>query len=111
MVLLMGSKSRSDKESGLLVEEPELATAQPKLYNVVLLNDDYTSMEFVVMLLKRIFAMNNQQATQTMLQVHNIGRAICGVFTYEIAETKATQVNEYARVNDYPLCCIVEPAV
>lgn len=110
MVLDMASKQRGDKEWGLLVQEPELEAALPKRYNVVLLNDDYTPMEFVVLILQQVFAMDEQRATQVMLQVHNTGRAICGVFTFEIAETKATQVNEYARAEEYPLCCIIEPA-
>lgn len=103
-------KQQGDKEWGLLVQEPELETALPKRYNVVLLNDDYTPMEFVVLILKQIFAMDEQNAKQVMLRVHNTGRAICGVFTYEIAETKAAQVTEYARMEEYPLCCVIEPA-
>ncbi|MCD6055520.1 MAG: ATP-dependent Clp protease adaptor protein ClpS [Gammaproteobacteria bacterium] len=105
----MGRKKTGAKEAGALLEEPAVASELPKRYKVILLNDDYTPMDFVILILEQVFGMDNQRATQIMLQVHNAGKAVCGVFTYEIAETKATQVIEYARASEYPLQCVVEP--
>lgn len=82
--------------------------AKPPMYQVVLLNDDYTPMEFVVEVLQRFFIMTNGQATQVMLHVHTKGKGMCGLFTREVAETKVTQVNEYARSNQHPLLCVME---
>lgn len=92
------------------VAEAESLTALklPKKYNVVLLNDDYTPMDFVVEVLKRFFYMNGDVATQVMLQVHFQGRGVCGVYTRDIAETKVVLVNDYARVNQHPLLCSME---
>ncbi len=73
-----------------------------------MLNDDYTPMEFVVEVLQMFFAMGREQATQIMLAVHTQGRAVCGVFTRDIAETKAAQVNQYAQENQHPLLCEIE---
>ncbi|KTD61644.1 ATP-dependent Clp protease adapter ClpS [Legionella spiritensis] len=89
--------------------EAEPAIKQPKKYKVILLNDDYTPMEFVVDVLKRFFHLSEQLATQVMLQVHFVGRGVCGVFTRDIAETKVAQVNDYARANEHPLLCDMEP--
>lgn len=85
------------------------ALSKPKKYKVLLLNDDYTPMEFVVEVLKHFFHFNEELATQVMLQVHMQGRAVCGVFTHGIAETKVLLVNEYARINEHPLLCSMEP--
>ena len=85
-------------------------TARPPLYSVLLLNDDYTPMDFVVDVLMRFFAMNLEKATQVMLHVHTRGRGVCGVFTRDVAESKVAQVNEYARVNQHPLLCTMEKA-
>ena len=87
---------------------PELL--EPKRYRVVLLNDDYTPMEFVVDVLKYFFHLSDDVATQIMLQVHTKGRGVCGVFTYDIAETKVVLVNEFARSKQHPLLCLMEPA-
>lgn len=81
----------------------------PRKYKVVLLNDDYTPMDFVVEVLKRFFHLNEEIAVQVMLQVHIQGRGICGVFTRDIAETKVAQVNDYARMNQHPLLSSMEP--
>ncbi|MEL6203500.1 MAG: ATP-dependent Clp protease adapter ClpS [Pseudomonadota bacterium] len=81
---------------------------KPSLYRVLLLNDDYTPMEFVVHVLERFFQKNRDQATQIMLHVHNHGVGECGVFTYEVAETKVTQVMDFARQNQHPLQCVME---
>ena len=83
---------------------------KPSQFKVLLLNDDYTPMEFVVMVLKRIFNMDLEQATRVMLHVHQKGIGICGVFPYEIAETKVNQVMDFARRNQHPLQCTLEKA-
>lgn len=82
--------------------------AKPPMYQVVLLNDDYTPMEFVVDVLQQFFKMSSGQATQVMLHVHTKGKGMCGLFTREVAETKVTQVNEYSRSNQHPLLCVME---
>ena len=81
----------------------------PRMYKVVLLNDDYTPMDFVVEVLKRFFYMTEDIATQVMLEVHFRGKGICGVFTHDIAETKVALVNEYALAHEHPLLCSMEP--
>ncbi|MEM1376997.1 MAG: ATP-dependent Clp protease adapter ClpS [Pseudomonadota bacterium] len=81
---------------------------KPSLYRVLLLNDDYTPMEFVVHVLERFFQKNRDQATQIMLHVHNHGVGECGIYTYEVAETKVTQVMDFARQNQHPLQCVME---
>jgi ATP-dependent Clp protease adaptor protein ClpS len=85
-------------------------TKKPKQYKVLMLNDDYTPMEFVVMVLKRFFRMDLEQATRVMLHVHQKGVGVCGVFPYEVAETKVNQVMDYARANQHPLQCTLEEA-
>ena len=80
----------------------------PKMYKVLLLNDDYTPMEFVIVVLQRFFAMGTEQATQIMLKVHNEGRGVCGVFPRDIAATKVEQVGTFARQHQHPLACIME---
>lgn len=90
-----------------LQEETELR--KPKRYRVLLLNDDYTPMAFVVEVLVRYFQFGHEIATELMLQVHFSGKAVCGVFTRDIAETKVTLVNRFAHENEYPLRCIMEP--
>jgi ATP-dependent Clp protease adaptor protein ClpS len=99
-----------DKEGGTLLapERPELA--RPPLYRVLLLNDDYTPMDFVVGVLQMFFGMNRERATQVMLHVHTRGRGDCGVFTREVAETKVVQVNEHSRQHQHPLLCTMEQA-
>ncbi len=82
---------------------------EPKKYYVVLLNDDYTPMDFVVDVLKRFFYLEEEKAVQVMLQVHVQGRGVCGLYTHDIAETKVVQVNDYARANQHPLLCRMEP--
>jgi ATP-dependent Clp protease adaptor protein ClpS len=82
---------------------------RPRKYKVVLLNDDYTPMDFVVDVLKRFFQLGEEAAVQIMLQVHKQGKGVCGVFTRDIAETKVVLVNEYSRVNEHPLLCSMEP--
>ncbi len=83
---------------------------KPSQYKVLMLNDDYTPMEFVVMVLKRFFGMDLEQATRVMLHVHQKGVGVCGIFPYEVAETKVTQVMDFARQNQHPLQCTLEKA-
>ena len=83
-------------------------TKKPSMYKVLMLNDDYTPMEFVVDVLQHIFQKNREEATQIMLHVHQKGVGICGVYTYEVAETKVTQTVDYARKNQHPLQCTLE---
>ena len=83
-------------------------TKKPSMYKVLMLNDDYTPMEFVVYVLERFFHMSREQATRIMLHVHQRGVGICGVFSYEVAETKVTQVMDFARQNQHPLQCTLE---
>jgi ATP-dependent Clp protease adaptor protein ClpS len=85
-------------------------TKKPSQYKVLLLNDDYTPMEFVVHVLKAFFQMDTEQATRVMLHVHQKGVGVCGIFTYEVAETKVTQVMDFARKNQHPLQCTLEKA-
>ena len=95
-------------DHGLAVEESKPKLKKPPLYRVLLLNDDYTPMEFVVEILESIFSMDRPTATRVMLEVHTKGRGVCGVFTYEIAETKVAQVCSFAEQNQHPLLCTLE---
>jgi ATP-dependent Clp protease adaptor protein ClpS len=93
--------------TGVIVK-PKPKTKQPSMYKVLMLNDDYTPMEFVVHILERFFNKNRQEATRIMLHVHRRGVGICGVYTYEVAETKVTQVMDIARQHQHPLQCTLE---
>lgn len=97
-----------DHDHGLAVEEARPKTKKPPLFRVVLLNDDYTPMEFVVEVLELIFGMDRQKATRIMLEVHTQGKGVCGVYTYEIAETKVAQVSTFAEQQQHPLLCTLE---
>ncbi|MCP3999812.1 MAG: ATP-dependent Clp protease adapter ClpS [Gammaproteobacteria bacterium] len=97
-----------DEERGLVVEESRPELKKPPLYQVLLLNDDYTPMDFVVEVLEMIFSMDRQKATRVMLEVHTKGKGRCGVFTYEIAETKVAQVGSYAQQHQHPLLSTLE---
>jgi len=97
--------SRND---GTAVQEEPPKLKRPPLYRVVLLNDDYTPMEFVVGVLEQVFGMDNNTATRIMLEVHHQGKGICGVYTYEIAETKVAQVTGLAQQHQHPLLCTME---
>lgn len=106
--------SENDKPSGAnepgdaVAVKPRPKTRKPTMYKVLMLNDDYTPMEFVVYVLERFFYKNREQATQIMLNVHRRGVGVCGVYTYEVAETKVTQVMDLARQNQHPLQCTIE---
>jgi ATP-dependent Clp protease adaptor protein ClpS len=91
-----------------VVTETKPKTKKPSLYRVLMLNDDYTPMEFVVHVLERFFAKSRDEATQIMLHVHQKGVGVCGVFTYEIAETKVSQVIDFAQQHQHPLQCTME---
>ncbi|MBY5991689.1 ATP-dependent Clp protease adapter ClpS [Ferrimonas balearica] len=91
-------------------EKQSQAVEPPPLYKVVLNNDDYTPMEFVVEVLTKFFTLTHEQATEVMLTVHYQGKGVCGVFTHDVAETKAAQVNRYAREHEHPLLCSTEKA-
>ena len=98
-----------DSDTGV-VTRTRPRTKKPSNYKVLMLNDDYTPMEFVVLILQRYFSMDIEDATRVMLQVHQQGVAVCGVFTYEVAETKVSQVIDFARENQHPLQCTLEKA-
>ncbi len=99
---------RDDEGKTGLVTKTRPKTKKPSLYKVLLLNDDYTPMEFVVHVLERYFSKGREEATRIMLHVHHKGVGVCGVFTYEIAETKVTQVMDFSRQHDHPLQCTME---
>lgn len=101
-------ETRHDDERTLAVEESEPKLKRPPMYKVVLLNDDFTPMEFVVHVLESFFSMPRHRATQVMLAVHTEGKGVCGTYTRDIAETKVAQVNEYSRKNQHPLLCSLE---
>ena len=98
----------SDSPNVGVVVRARPKTRKPAMYKVLMLNDDYTPMEFVVHVLERFFQQNRAEATQIMLHVHRRGVGVCGVFTYEVAETKVTQVMDLARQNQHPLQCTIE---
>lgn len=105
------SKPGDGEDDGVLAIAPaKPALKRPPLYKVVLLNDDYTPMEFVVDVLEQFFGLNRERATQIMLAVHTQGKGVCGIYPRDIAETKAAQVNQHARDNGHPLLCEVEPS-
>ena len=99
-----------EHDIGLVTEEAEPELKRPQMYKVMLLNDDYTPMEFVVHILEAFFGMNREKATQIMLVVHTEGAAVVGIFPRDVAETKSEQVNQYAQENSHPLMSTVELA-
>ena len=106
----MSNELESQQNRGVVLEEARPEVGLPPMYRVVLLNDDFTPMEFVVEVLQMFFGMDHDRATQVMLHVHTRGKGVCGVFTFEIAETKVVQVNEYSRQHEHPLKCTMEKA-
>ena len=100
-------QNKGGTSTGIIVKtKPK--TKKPSMYKVLMLNDDYTPMEFVVHVLEQFFSKNREEATRIMLHVHQRGVGVCGVFTYEVAETKVTQVIDYARQHQHPLQCTLE---
>jgi ATP-dependent Clp protease adaptor protein ClpS len=106
----MGQDLESQRDQGIALEEAKPEVMLPPMYRVILLNDDYTPMDFVIEILSVFFGMSHDRATQVMLHVHTRGKGVCGVFTFEIAETKVVQVNEYSMQSDHPLKCTMEKA-
>lgn len=102
------SEQQNDNIGNLVLEEAKPKLKRPPMFKVLLHNDDFTPMDFVVLLLERFFNMGREQATHIMLAIHTKGMGVAGVFTREIAETKVAQVNDYARENQHPLKCTME---
>jgi ATP-dependent Clp protease adaptor protein ClpS len=97
-----------DKDSGLATATVKPRLKRPPMYKVIIINDDYTPMEFVVHVLQRFFGMNREKATQIMLAIHTMGSAVVGIFPRDIAETKSEQVNQYSQENHHPLLSKIE---
>ena len=111
LIQAMAERRDGDEGTGLgIATRPRTKTKKPTPYKVLMLNDDYTPMEFVVLCLQRFFRMNMEDATRVMLHVHQKGVGVCGIFSYEVAETKVTQVIDFARQNQHPLQCTLEKA-
>jgi ATP-dependent Clp protease adaptor protein ClpS len=108
MVLAMARPGRQDGTE--LVEKPKVTSKRPQLFHVVLLNDDYTTMEFVVHVLESVFAKGPAEANRIMMEVHTKGRGVCGAYTFEIAETKVATVHDLARAEGFPLRAGIEEA-
>lgn len=96
-------------ESDTVVEQSRPKLKKPRMFQVVLLNDDYTPMEFVVELIEQFFYKSRENATRIMLKIHTEGKGVCGVYTEDVAETKAAAVNQYAMDHEHPLLCEIEP--
>lgn len=101
--------NKSGNGSGLVVERQAAQTAEPQLFQVILLNDDYTPMEFVVEVLQKFFGKSTDEAVAIMLQVHQKGRGVCGIYIQDIAATRVSQVTQHARDWQHPLQCLMEP--
>jgi ATP-dependent Clp protease adaptor protein ClpS len=106
----MSDKTDEHYDGDLATQEAEPKLKRPPLYKVILMNDDYTPMDFVIHILEIFFSINKENATRIMLDVHTHGKGVCGVFTHEIAETKVSLVNEYSKENQHPLLCTLEKA-
>lgn len=99
----------TDIKHDVVAEKAAARTAPPPMYQIVLLNDDYTPMEFVVTVLQKFFGKNHEDATRIMLQVHHEGRGVCGIYPRDVAATRIAQVAQYARAKQHPLQCVMEP--
>ncbi|MGS1015854.1 ATP-dependent Clp protease adapter ClpS [Allosphingosinicella humi] len=110
-IVAAGERKGDDEGTGLgVATRTRTRTKTPSPYKVLMLNDDYTPMEFVVLCLQRFFRMDIEDATRVMLHVHQRGVGVCGIFSYEVAETKVAQVIDFARENQHPLQCTLEKA-
>ena len=105
-----GNGGKGNGTDASILTKTRSKTQRPPMYKVMLLNDDYTPMDFVVTVLQHFFSMDLEKATQVMLNVHTRGRGVCGVFTREVAESKVAQINEFSRMNQHPLLCTMEKA-
>ena len=105
----MSDSKEIQRSDGLVVEDAKPKLKRPQLYRVILINDDYTPMEFVVMVLQRFFRLPHDDAVQIMLNVHTKGSGVCGVYPSEIAQTKVREVMNFAKENEHPLQCTMEP--
>ena len=105
----MSDGKEIQRSDSLVVEEAKPKLKRPQLYRVILINDDYTPMEFVVMVLQRFFRLPHDDAVQIMLNVHTKGSGVCGVYPSEIAQTKVREVMNFAKENEHPLQCTMEP--
>lgn len=106
----MSEDTDNQFDEGLATKEAKPKLKRPPLFKVILMNDDYTPMEFVVHILEDFFLRDRETATRIMLEVHTRGKGVCGIYTYEIAESKVSQVNIYSRENQHPLLCTMEKA-
>lgn len=104
----MSDKADNTIDDDLAIEESKPQVKRPPLYRVILLNDDYTPMDFVVHVLEIFFSVDRDNATRVMLEIHTRGKGVCGIFTHEIAESKVSLVNNYAKENQHPLLCTME---
>ena len=102
------TKKKDIDQDSLVLTQTKPKTKKPSMYKVLLLNDDFTPMEFVVHILERFFGKSGEDATRIMLHVHQKGVGVCGIYTYEVAETKLTQTMDFAKENQHPLQCIME---
>lgn len=105
----MSDSNQIQKSDGVAIQEAKPQVKKPRLFRVILLNDDYTPMEFVVLILQRFFQLDRERAVRVMLNVHTKGAGVCGVYPAEIAESKVRQVLDFARENEHPLQCTMEP--
>jgi ATP-dependent Clp protease adaptor protein ClpS len=104
----MTDKDFSWDNQSIVLEDADLELREPSMYKVLIINDDFTPMDFVIEVLSRFFRMDVERATEVMLHVHTRGKGLCGIFSHEIAETKMSQVNRYAKENQHPLLCVIE---
>jgi ATP-dependent Clp protease adaptor protein ClpS len=109
MKSMSDQRSLAHRKEGELLTKERSKTKRPPMYAVVVLNDDYTPMEFVVWLLQTVFYKSPAEATKLMLDVHNNGRGVCGIYTHDVARTKSVQVAQLARKHEHPLECVIEP--
>ena len=104
----MPTRKEDQRNGDLVLETEKTQVKPPPLYKVMLLNDDFTPMDFVVVVLQKFFAMDREQATVVMLQVHREGKGVCGIYPRDVAATKVEQVSAFARQNQHPLACVME---
>lgn len=107
---MSGNSKQNQGDDGVALQEAAPKLKRPPLYKVILMNDDFTPMDFVIHILKTFFNMDEDQATRIMLQVHTQGMGVCGVFSRDVAETKVRQVNEFSHEHQHPLLCSMEEA-